>query len=283
MKAPDFDYVRATRVEEVFDAFDHYGEDAQILAGGQSLLASLNLRLSQPAALVDINGLSALAGIETDGTVVCIGALTRHAAVAADPTIGAQVPLIARAMPHVAHMAVRNRGTFGGSVALADPAAEMPACLLTLGGELVLQGPGGRRTVAAADFFLGLYETARAPDELLIAARLPAARPGGVFAFTEFSRRHGDFALAGVACRGRLEDGAIRDLRLVAFAAEDRPRVIEAAAAAAEGRAPEDAADPVAEAVGAALDPMDSPLASAAVKRHLSRALAGRAVAGLAP
>lgn len=283
MKAPDFDYVRAASVADVFAAFDRYGEEAQVLAGGQSLLASLNLRLSQPAALIDINGLDDLAGIVADGDMVRIGALTRHAAVAADPAVARHLPLIARAMPHVAHMAVRNRGTFGGSIALADPAAEMPACLLALSGELVLEGPSGRRTVPADDFFLGLYETVRAPDELLLDARLPAARPGDAFAFHEISRRHGDFALAGIACRARLEDGAVRDLRLVAFAAEDRPRVIDAARAVAEGKAPADAARAVAEAVSEALDPMDSPLASAAYKRHLSRVLAARAVEGLAP
>jgi carbon-monoxide dehydrogenase medium subunit len=283
MKAPDFDYVRAAGLADVFDAFAHYGEEAQILAGGQSLLASLNLRLSQPAALIDINGLAGLAGIEDRGDVVRIGAMTRHAAVAADPAVARRLPLVARAMPHVAHMAVRNRGTFGGSIALADPAAEMPACLLALEGDLVLEGPGGRRTVAADDFFLGLYETALAPDEVLVEARLPAARPGEAFAFVELSRRHGDFALAGIACRARLDAGAIHGLRLVAFAAEERPRVIVDAAAAAEGRALADAAEAVAEAVGAALDPMDSPLASAAYKRHLSRVLAARAVAELAP
>lgn len=283
MKAPDFTYLRADRIEDVFDAFAEHGEDAQIIAGGQSLVASLNLRLSQPAVLVDINGLGELAGISADGDGVRIGALARHVAVAGSDAVATHLPLIARAMPHVAHMAVRNRGTFGGSLALADPAAEMPACLLALAGEVVLRGPGGERRVAADEFFQGLYETARAPDEILVEAHLPAAGDGEVFAFQEFSRRHGDFAQAGIACRARLDDGAIRDLRLVVFAVEERPRVIAAAAAAADGKSPMEAVDAVVDAVGDALDPMDSPLASAAYKRHLARVLAGRAIAGLAP
>lgn len=281
MKAPDFEYIRAATTDDVFEAFDRYGDDAQILAGGQSLMATLNLRLSQPAALIDINGLPDLEGIRIEDNVVRIGALTRHATVGASAIIARHVPLIAMAMPHVAHLAIRNRGTFGGSLALADPAAELPACLLALAGDVVLLGPDGRRTVAARDFFKGLYETDRRADELLVEARIPVAEDGAFFAFSEFSRRHGDFAQAGIACKARIDTGKIADMSLVSFAAEECPRVIEEAREAAIGAAPPDAAVPVGDAVRAALDPMESPLASGAFKREISGVLAARAIGSL--
>src|SRR5258705_8123558 len=178
VKAPRFSYVRAESVEHALGLLADHGEEARILAGGQSLMPTLNMRLSQPRLLIDINRLGALGGISLQGDRVRIGALARHVEVARSPIVAEHLPLIAEAMPHVAHVAVRNRGTFGGSIALAGPAAELPACALALGATFVVAGAGGRRSITAADYFRGLYETARRPDELFVEALVPVKRPG---------------------------------------------------------------------------------------------------------
>lgn len=278
MKAPDFDYVRAETVDQVFEAMDSYGEGAQILAGGQSLMATLNLRLSQPECLIDINRLSELTGVEeaADGGVR-VGALTRHVEMA-DARIGRAAPLAALALPHIAHPAIRNRGTVGGSVALADPAAEWPACMVVLGAGIELQGPEGRRTVAAEDFFQGLYETARRPGELLAAIQLPASDPARRFGFSEFARREGDFAIAGVAGSAIVEGDRFSDLRLVVFGCEPFPRLAAAARAAADaGAGPGE----IAAALDDDLDPMEDLQGSADYKRHLAGVLARRVLTGM--
>jgi len=159
----------------------------------------MNFRLAQPEMLVDLNRIDGLDGIALDGGHLKIGAMTRYAALQRSALVAENAPLIAMALPHVAHPAIRNRGTIGGSVALADPAAEMPALMLALGAEVVLAGPAGERTVAAADFFFGLYDTALDEGELITALRIPAAAPGDTFGFHEIARRHGDYAMAGVA------------------------------------------------------------------------------------
>ncbi|MPY69315.1 MAG: xanthine dehydrogenase family protein subunit M [Alphaproteobacteria bacterium] len=279
MKAPRFSYVRAESLEQVFELLKQYGEDARILAGGQSLIPTLNMRLSQPAILIDINRLDMLKGISAGDGAVRIGALARHAEVAESPVIAARLPLIAAAMPHVAHVAVRNRGTFGGSVALADPAAEMPACVLALGGTLVVAGARGRREIAAEDFFRGLYETAREPDEILVEVRVPTEAPGTVSVFLELAQRHGDFAIAGLACHARIEGDTVADARLVYFASEDRPRLAKGAMAALAGKAWNDGTR--AAVIGALtddLDPMTNLDGGAAMKLHLQRVLTGRAL-----
>jgi len=204
VKAPRFSYVRADSVDHALRLLGEHGEEARILAGGQSLMPTLNMRLSQPGILIDINRLDALKGIALRDGVVRIGALTRHVEVMNSPVVAQNLPLIAEAMPHVAHVAVRNRGTFGGSIALADPAAEMPACILALGATLVVEGPRGRRSIAADDYFLGLYDTARRPDELLVEVLIPQEKPGYVSSFLELSRRHGDGAGARHAGVSRL-------------------------------------------------------------------------------
>jgi len=163
VKAPRFSYVRAQSVEHVLELLEAHGEEARILAGGQSLMPTLNMRLSQPKLLIDINRLGALGGISLEGGAVRIGALARHAEVAMSPVVAEHLPLIAEAMPHLAHVAVRNRGTFGGSIALADPAAEMPACALALGATFVLESTKGRREIPSARYFKGLYETSAGP------------------------------------------------------------------------------------------------------------------------
>ena len=281
MKAPKFSYVRADSVEQVLELLAEHGEDARILAGGQSLMPTLNMRLSQPRLLIDINRLRELSGIERRGEHVRIGALTRHADVAGSATVARHLPLIAEAMPHVAHVAVRNRGTFGGSIALADPAAEMPACALSLGATLVLRNTAGQREVAATDYFQGLYQTARRPDELLVEALIPVQQPGCVSVFGELAQRHGDFAIAGVAFHLKVDGRAVTDARLVYFGSEDRPTLAQRAGAAIDGCSLDDA-NAVAAAESALeqdLSPMDSPHASSRMRLHLQRVLTRRALA----
>jgi carbon-monoxide dehydrogenase medium subunit len=279
VKAPRFSYVRAESVEHVLGLLAEHGEEARILAGGQSLMPTLNMRLSQPKLLIDINRLAALEGISLRGDNVRIGALARHVAVANSPIVAEHLPLIAEAMPHVAHVAVRNRGTFGGSIALADPAAELPACALALGATFVVAGAGGRRSIAAADYFRGLYETARRPDELFVEALVPVKRPGHVPVFMELARRHGDFALAGVAFNLEVAGGVVTGGRLVYFGSEDRPTLARKALAAILGqRLDGESGEPAAAALAEDLRPMSNPQGSAKMRLHLQRVLTRRAL-----
>jgi len=238
MKTKSFAYRRAGSAEEACAALAAAGADTRVIAGGQSLVPMMNFRVAAPALLVDINACDELAGIVVTGERVRIGALTRHRETERSPAIATHLPLIAAAIPHVAHPAVRNRGTFGGSLAHADPAAELPACALLLGATMVLRSVRGERSVPVDDFFLGLYETALEPDEILVAIEMPARRPDEVFAFREVARRHGDFALAGIAGRGRVEAGRLVAPAFVAFGVADRPvRLPTVASAVAAGGA----------------------------------------------
>jgi carbon-monoxide dehydrogenase medium subunit len=236
--------------------------------------------LSHPRVLIDINRIEALTGISLRNGSVRIGALARHAEVLESPLVVPHLPLIAEAMPQVAHVAVRNRGTFGGSIALADPSAELPACILVLGASIVLASTRGRRTVAAGDFFHGLYETARAADELLVEVLVPEQRRDDVSVFMELSRRHGDFAIAGLACCARVERETLREPRLVYFGSEIKPTLAKRVMAAVEGKPWSQA---VSEAACAALaddlDPIDNTFGRPATKLHLQRVLTQRALA----
>lgn len=277
MKAPKFEYVRAESVDHALGLLGEHGDDARVLAGGQSLMPTLNMRLSRPRLLVDINRLDELGGVSVDGDAVRIGALARHSEVMASGIVAERLPLVSEALPHVAHVAVRNRGTFGGSVAFADPAAELPACVLALGGTIVLRSVSGTREIAADDYFLGLYETARRDDELLVEVRLPAREAENVSVFMELARRRGDFAVAGVAACGSLSGRTVHGMRLVYFASEDRPVVGARAAAALEGREWSEATrEAVAAALEDDLDPMDNLAGSPAMKMHLQKVLTGR-------
>jgi carbon-monoxide dehydrogenase medium subunit len=279
LKAPQFHYVRPGNLAETLQILAEHGEEARILAGGQSLMPTLNMRLSHPKILVDINRIEPLRGIAIADGMVRIGALARHVEVMNSPVIEQHLPLIAEAMPHVAHVAVRNRGTFGGSVALADPAAELPACVLALGGTLVVESVRGRRSVAADDYFLGLYETARAADEILVEVLLPVQKPGHVSAFLELARRHGDYAMAGLACYGCVKSDFIEDVRLVYFGSEDRPVLGKHAMAAVNGKTWSAAArDAMCAALADDLDPIDNTFGTPATKLHLQRVLTGRAL-----
>jgi len=279
VKAPRFHYVRAESVDEAIRLLAQHGDDARILAGGQSLMPTLNMRLSQPKVLIDITRIDALKGIALRDGNVRIGALTRHAEVMGSAVIAQHLPLIAEAMPHIGHVAVRNRGTFGGSIALADPAAELPACVLALGARMVVESVRGRRAIAADDFFTGLYETAREPDELLVEVLVPPQDRNDVSVFMELSRRHGDFAIAGLACLARIRRDAVSDARLVYFASEAKPTLAKRTIAAINGKP---WSKTVGEAASAALaddlDPIANTFGSAATKLHLQRVLTQRAL-----
>ena len=281
MKAPAFAYVKPASLQDVFDLLERYGDDAKLLAGGQSLLAALNMRLAAPGVLIDINALTGLSGIRVAGGTVAIGALTRHRAVETSPDIAHHLPLLAQALPHVAHAAVRNRGTFGGSIAFADPSAELPACSVALGAQFVIAGRSGERRVPARAFFKDLYETDLRPGELLVAGEFPMLAPGYRSAFQELARRHGDYAIVGLAAHAKVSGGALSDARLAFFGVGATPVLAHAAAQALEGK-------PIADAIAAAQAALDGELEpygdihnSAAARLHLARVLLGRVVGDL--
>ena len=269
MKPAPFAYRRARALDEAVALLGEHA-DAKLLAGGQSLIATLNMRLSAPSLLIDINGIGGLDGIALRDGKVEIGTLTRHAQAERSDTIAKHAPLIARAMPHIGHAAIRNRGTLGGSIAFADPAAELPACLLALDGEVEATGPQGKRTIKAADFFKGLFETALGAQEVLIAIRLPAATSATRVGFAELARRHGDYAMVGLAASARADGKGLADVRLAFFGVGATPlRVTKSEAALAGG-------DIEAAVAALDLDPPDDIQASGATKKHLAGVLLRR-------
>ncbi len=275
LKAPAFDYVRAGSVAEAIELLGRHGSDAKLIAGGQSLLPALNLRLSTPALLIDIGRLAALRGITAGDGGLRIGANTTHAELAASADVARLAPMLTRAIAHVAHPAIRTRGTIGGSLANADPAAELPACALALGARIVAQGPGGARTISADAFFTGLFETALAPDEILTAIELDPAPPGAAWGFAELSRRSGDYAMVGLAAQA-VPDAAPR---LAWFAVGPRAVLApQAAAALAPGITPATIAA-ACEALAEDLEPHGDLQASPATRLHLARVLLRRVVA----
>jgi aerobic carbon-monoxide dehydrogenase medium subunit len=279
VKAPRFSYVRPESLDDALQLLAEHRDEARILAGGQSLMPVLNMRLSYPKLVIDINRIAALKGISMRDGCVRIGALARHVEVMNSAVVQERLPLIAEAMPHVAHVAVRNRGTFGGSIALADPSAELPACILALGAEVIVQSIRGRRGIPAEDFFLGLYETARQPDELLIEVRIPEQEDDCVSVFMELARRHGDFAIAGLACYARCIDETVKEGRLVYFGSEVKPTLAVRAMAALKGRKWSRAVnDAVSAALADDLDPIENIFGSPATKLHLQRVLTHRAL-----
>ena len=283
MKAPSFDYVRAAALPEVFALLQQHGDRARVLAGGQTLLATLNMRLSEPALLIDIGRLDALRGIGLAGRTLRIGALTTHAEIEASALVAAHAPLLAQAAPHIAHRAIRNRGTLGGSLAYADPAAEWPACALALDATLVLASDAGERRIAATDFFIGLFETALAPGELIAAVELPALAENEHHVFDELARRRGDYAIAGLAARGIVRDGRVSGLRLAFLGVDDRPLRAARTEAALEGALLDDAAIKLAlQTLTADLKPFGDLTSNAATKRHLAGVLTQRALRRLA-
>lgn len=238
------------------------------------------MRLLEPDLLIDLNGLAELTGIGETAGGLKLGALTRHAELLRSPLVRRHAPLLARAAPHIAHAAIRNRGTLGGSLAHADPAAELPACAVALDAILHVQGPRGARHVAAHDFFTGVFATALVPGELITAIEIPRTAPATLPLFAELARRQGDYAIAGIAGTARLEGGLLREARLVFFGIGDRPVEAPQAAAALIGQKPS-SVDAAVEALARELDPTADLNASAAMKRQLAGVLLRRALGEL--
>jgi carbon-monoxide dehydrogenase medium subunit len=279
MKAPAFAYLRAASLAEAFRLWTEAGPEARLLAGGQSLLATLAFRLSEPSTLIDISRVPELEGIAMAGDMVRVGALTTHAELGMSDVVRRQVPMVAEAVPLIAHPAIRNRGTIGGSLAFADPAAELPACCVALEAQIVARSAKGERRIAAAQFFTGLYQTALNDKELIAAVEFPVARPGERSVILELARRSGDYAMAGIAARAKVAAGRLIDPSLVFFGVGDRPvnavRTMGALAGKPVMPATIDAAN---AALDADLDPPADQHGSPEMKRHLARVLLARAL-----
>lgn len=274
MKPAPFAYKKARTLKEAIALLGKH-KDARLLAGGQSLIATLNMRLSAPTLLIDINGIGGLDRIASKGGKVEIGALVRHAQAERSDAIAKHAPLIARALPHIGHPAIRNRGTIGGSIAFADPAAELPACLLALDGEIDVTGPKGKRTIKAEKFFKGLFETALGPRDVLTAIRVPAAAKDTRVGFAELARRHGDYAIVGLAACARADGKGLSDVRLAYFGVGATPvRARKAEAALTGGVIDGKRLDAAVAALD--LDPDDDVQATAKVKKHLAGVLLRR-------
>jgi len=282
MKPAPFAYEKPGSMAELFGLLAEHGDDATILAGGQSLMATLNMRLSAPEVLVDINGLNELSGISVSDGNLRIGALTRHYEVAESVDVAANSPLIHQAMPHVAHAAIRNRGTFGGSIALADPAAEMPSCVLCLEGEIEITGATDVRKVAAADYFKDLYETDLQDGEIVTAVEVPVIQDGERHAFDELARRHGDYAMVGLAAKASVSSGALSGVRLSYLGVGGTPVLAANASAALEGTLSDGMIAAAQAALDQDLDPFDDVSCSGATKQHLAKVLLERVARQLA-
>jgi carbon-monoxide dehydrogenase medium subunit len=278
MKASAFAYARATSVNDALELLATHGDRAKLLSGGQSLMPALNLRLITPELIVDIGGLAELRGIAIRDGVLHIGALTRHVDLLNSSEIAAHAPLLAEAVAHVAHPAIRNRGTLGGSLAHADPAAELPACMLALEATVVVRGRRGERRIAAGDFFQGIFQTALSAEELLVAVELPVARENSVYFFQEFSRRHGDYALAGLVAVAAVQAGIFSDLRLAFFAVGDRPILAEPATALINVPVTPERLSEASRALADELHPHDDQQATATMRTHLARVLLERCI-----
>lgn len=283
MKARAFDYRRVASVAEALDAHAACEGEARFLAGGQSLLPALNLRLDAPDLLIDIGRIDALRGIAVEGDRLRIGALTRHAETLASDLIAEHVPLLTQAAACMAHPAIRNLGTMGGSLALSDPASELPACMRALGAELEITGRDGTRTVAADDFFLDLFENVIQPGEMLTAVCVPLPAPGTRMRFEEMARRRGDYALVGLAANLVLAGLTVQAVRLAFCSVGPTPMRAPAAEAALVGRSLDGVAIAEAKAVLADdLAPDEDESLSAAARMHLARVLLGRVLTNLA-
>jgi CO/xanthine dehydrogenase FAD-binding subunit len=282
LKPAPFDYVAAHSLEAALSTLQEYGDDAKLLAGGQSLIPLLNFRLAKPTILVDLNRVPNLDYVRpaVEGGLR-LGAMVRQSRLETDPLIAEKVPLLAEAVPFIAHPQIRNRGTIGGTLAHADPAAELPAVAVALEARLRLQSRAGERWVDAESFFVGLLTTALEPEEILVEIEIPPAPHRTGWSFLEISRRHGDYALAGLAARVTLDDaGRCTAARLVFMSVGDGPVVADSAAAILVGSIPEDGLidDCSHHAAEAEIQPTGDIHASAAFKRHLCRVLTGRAL-----
>lgn len=273
MKPAPFAYVRAESVEDAVATLREHGDEAKALAGGQSLVPALNMRLARPSVLVDLNNAAGLDGVDTENGSIRIGALVRQAAAERADAVRDDCPLLAEALPLVGHVVTRNRGTVGGSIAHADAAAELPLALLALGGAVVTS----RRTIAADAFFVTHFTTALEMDELVVATTWPRSGPGEGSAIEEFAPRHGDFALASAACVLRVEDGRVAEARLAVGAVTDRPQLLDVRPLLGKAVDPE-AARAVGTAAAGAVDPPPNLHGSPAFRRSLVATLVARTV-----
>jgi carbon-monoxide dehydrogenase medium subunit len=266
MKPPPFRYLAPRALDECIDLLAEHGETAKLLAGGQSLVPLMNLRLAFPEVVIDLNRVDGLGYVREDDGVLAIGAMTRHREVAESDVVRRRCPLLADAVALVGYPAIRNRGTLGGSIAHADPVAELPCVALTLDAELVAAGPRGRRTIAAGDFFAGFLTTALEPDEVLVEVRFPDT---GAAAFREFSRKSGDFAVTAVAVDLRVADGVVEQARIGLAGVSDRPLRASEAEALLAGA-------PLDELIGAATAQVEGELGPVLARRALTAAWEGR-------
>lgn len=283
MKARAFSYARPATIAEALDLFQAAGEDASYIAGGQSLVPALALRLQAPRTLIDIAHIAELRGIALDGGWLRIGALTRHCETLSAPLIAQHAPLFHDAAPHVAHPAIRNKGTLGGSIALADPASEFPAMALAMGAELEIVGHNGPRRVAADDYFIDLFQTALEPGELLTAIHVPIVRPTHRWAFDELARRRGDYAIVGSGILADVGNNRIEDIRIVFFGVGNTPVRVKTAEESLIGRQLDHSVIVAAQAaLSNDLAPPDDEHTPATMRIHLARVLLGRLLGRIA-
>jgi carbon-monoxide dehydrogenase medium subunit len=277
VKARAFKYFRAQSLQDALQAFDRAGGEGCYLAGGQSLVPSLSLRLQAPELLIDISRIESLTGISRSGDVLRVGALTRHAEMLTSPEIARHAPLLRRAAPFVAHPAIRNMGTFGGTIALADPSAEFPAMTLAMDAEFEIASLAGTRTTKADGFFTGLFETGLEPGEILTAINIPCFGEADRCVFDELARRRGDYALVGAGVQGTFAQDVVSMVRIAFLSVGPTPLRARHTEAAITGRAL--SADTISDAqaaLGDDLDPEDNEETSATMRMHLARVVLGR-------
>lgn len=283
MKAAAFDYVKPKALHEALSLLEEAGEDARLIAGGQTLLATLNMRLSEPSVLIDITDIAELKGISVVGNNLRIGALVTHTEIEDSELVAKHAPLLKAAAPHIAHRAIRNLGTWGGSLAYGDPAAEWPACSLTLGATMIIHGPSGERRVSAKDFFIDLYTTSLEPDEILVATEIPFASKQEVFYFHELARRHGDYAVAGLAAVAQKQGDILTNCAFTFFSVGATPVMATAAQDLVDGKKLND--ELIAQAVAAARNEIEAIADitnSAEAKQHLIGVLLERGLKHMA-
>ena len=283
MKAAAFDYVKPKALHEALSLLEEAGEDARLIAGGQTLLATLNMRLSEPSVLIDITDIAELKGISVVGNSLRIGALVTHTEIEDSELVAKHAPLLRAAAPHIAHRAIRNLGTWGGSLAYGDPAAEWPACSLTLRATMIIQGPAGERRISAKDFFIDLYTTSLEPDEILVATEIPLASKQEVFYFHELARRHGDYAVAGLAAVAQKQGDVLTNCAFTFFSVGATPVMATAAQDLVDGKKLND--ELIAQAVAAARNEIEAIADitnSAEAKQHLIGVLLERGLKHMA-
>jgi len=279
MKPPPFDYHRPNTVGEALELLARFAGDASILAGGQSLVPMMNMRLAEPPVLIDINRIPQLTGVVSEAEGFIVGAMTRQRAIEESPVLRNGQPLLLEAVSHIGHVMVRNRGTIGGSLAHADPAAELGVVALALGVEIVLQSSKGKRVIPADQFFFGPFMTARQDNEMITEVRIPARAPGSGWAFLELARTYGNFAVAAACAIVELTEGTISNVRLVLGGVAPTPVRAPEAESLLEGKSPSGGAfREVAEAVDATIQPTDDAQATAEYRRSVAKVLAGRAL-----